>query len=105
LIDCDRFARLLPIQPRWVSWKRRLVSPIMRKSALLSWEAMFSQHLQSSPYIRAEIDSPQAWTLHTLDRGEEFIQCLPQTIAKVEAGDFPAEQAGDYDLQFKYWLD
>ncbi len=104
LIDCHRFSRILPIPPRWVSWKRRLASAFTGKSALLNWEAMLSEYLQTTPYIRAELASSEAWMLHTPDHGSAFIENLPDIIAKVEAGWFPPEQAGDYDLQLDRWL-
>lgn len=104
LIDRRRFASILPIAPRWVSWKRRLASTFTNRSALLNWESMLSQHLETVPYIRAELMSPQAWTLHTPDHGATFIENLPTLVDKVEAGWYPREQAGDYDLQLDRWL-
>ncbi|NER84519.1 MAG: hypothetical protein F6K42_34365, partial [Leptolyngbya sp. SIO1D8] len=52
----------------------------------------------------ATLTDPNAWTLHPIDRGPEFIHHLPEIIHRVEAGDFPQEQAGYYDLKLNPWL-
>ena len=44
-----------------------------------------------------------AWTIDPKDRSAEFIGALPNIIEKIEAGYYPLEQAGHYDLISKYW--
>ena len=103
LFSRERFNSILPIAPVHTSWKRKLLSKITRKSAMERWEFLISLKLQSSKFIRADTSSPRAWTLHPLVRGHEFIEELPNIIRRVEKGDFPEEQRGDYDLNFKAW--
>ncbi|WP_216699443.1 glycosyltransferase family 2 protein [Actinotalea ferrariae] len=41
---------------------------------------------------------PGMWSLHPTMRSEIFYDRLPSVIARVEAGDMPAEQLGDYNI-------
>ncbi|MGG6263567.1 hypothetical protein ACQ4M3_16340 [Leptolyngbya sp. AN03gr2] len=104
LVDRRRLAQLLPLKPEWLSWKRRLLSYYTKKSALQNFEIMVSNRMKETEYIRADLSSSQAWTVHPADHGAAFIQALPQIIQRVEAGRYPSEQVGDYDLQLEAWL-
>jgi hypothetical protein len=115
LIDRQRFDSLLPLKIRWrrynQTWMNHLPVPLQTtltnwtgKGALDSWEVMVSDRLEETQYVRATMDSPRAWTLHPNERSPEFLQALPQIIEKIEAGWYPPEQAGIYDIQVKYWL-
>jgi len=104
LFSKKRLQRLLPIEPKYISWKRRLWQGITGQSALWNWEIMVSEALKTSPLIRADLKNPNCWTLHTPDHGPEFVKNLPEIIQKVEAGWFPASQAGDYDMILKDWI-
>jgi hypothetical protein len=103
LLKKEKFDSLLPMELAWISWKRRLASVVTGKSPLWNWEIMVSKHLQKTGTLRADLASPSAWTLHTPDHGKEFIEALPTVIYQVENGNFPREQAGDYDLNLKLW--
>jgi hypothetical protein len=78
-------------------------SNLTGKGAFDSWEIMVSRKLEQSHYFRGALSNPKAWTLHPKDRSIEFIQALPQIIARIEVGDFPPEQAGHYDLISELW--
>ena len=104
LVNRKRLEQLAPVQPIWLSWKQRLASLFTGKSALQNWEIMISNRLRKTHYLRADLKTSNAWTLHTPDHGSAFIQALPEVIEKVESGDYPPEQAGDYDLQLEAWL-
>jgi hypothetical protein len=104
LVNRQRLGQMLPILPSWVSWKRRLLGMVTGKSALNVWEVMMSEALRSSNYLRADLSSPQAWTLHTPEHGAVFVQALPQVIVGVESGQYPIEQVGDYDLRLEAWV-
>jgi hypothetical protein len=104
LTDRRRFSGFLPLDPTYVSWKRRLLGLLTGQSAMETWEVMVSRKLAATNYIRADLTSPNAWTLHPAVRPPEFYEALPEIIAKIERGWFPPEQAGDYDLQLKTWL-
>jgi hypothetical protein len=104
LVDRNRLTTILPLKPMWISWKRQLLSYFTRKSAMWSWEVMISNRLRETGYIRADLSSPKAWTLHTPDHGEDFIRSLPTVIKSVEAGNYPPAQAGDYDLHLSDWI-
>lgn len=104
LFSKQRLQRLLPIAPKYISWKRRLWQAVSGQSALWNWEIMVSKALNQSPSIRADLKNPNCWTLHTPDHGPEFVMNLPEIIQKVEAGWFPESQAGDYDMVLKNWI-
>ncbi|HBB32108.1 MAG TPA: hypothetical protein DDZ80_18690 [Cyanobacteria bacterium UBA8803] len=115
LMDRHRFDSLLPLSILWRSYKNEILNGLPNsvktalnywtgKGMLDSWEIMVSQRLEETDYIRGVLDSPKAWTVHPKDRGPEFIDALPKIIEKVEAGWYPPEQAGYYDLMLKCWL-
>jgi hypothetical protein len=115
LIQRKRFDQLLPLSVLWRPYRHKLLDYLPNdfktflnyqtgKGYLDSWEVMVSRRLEETQYVRAVLDSPKAWTVHPIDRSPQFIQALPDIIQKVEAGWYPKEQAGLYDLQLKYWL-
>jgi hypothetical protein len=67
------------------------------------WEVMVGYRLPETGMVRADLSSPQAWTLHPEDRGERFEAALPALIARIEAGNFPPGQGGHYDLLLDIW--
>jgi hypothetical protein len=115
LFDRKRFDSLLPLPILWLPYKteslnslptslQTLFNYFFNQGKLGSWEVMVSNRLKQSYSIRANLDNPDAWTLHPRVRGPEFIQALPKIIEKVEAGWYPPEQAGYYDLHLESWL-
>jgi hypothetical protein len=105
LIDRERFAAALPMTPqRRRARRRRLRSGLRRRATLLNWERAVAAKIRETSFIRADLTSPDAWSLHPLDHGEQFRRHLPRIIAAVEAGRFPEEQAGHYDLDLQLWL-
>ena len=103
LIDRRKFEKILPFKPLFVSWKRKLLSTFTRHSAMLNWEQMATARMEQTSFIRADLDSQDAWTLHAPDHGPRFQAALPGIINKLETGWFPPQQAGDYDLRLEYW--
>lgn len=114
LIDRKRFDQLLPLPIVWRSYRRKFLNRLplqgqtilnflTGKGALDSWEIMVSKQLEAADSIRATLANPQAWTLHPKDRSPEFINALPEIIKRIEAGDYPPEQAGHYDLISRLW--
>jgi hypothetical protein len=65
---------------------------------------MVSQRLSETGFMRADLASGEAWTLHTPDHGNAFLEALPRIIKYVEMGWHPSVQAGDFDLQLDAWL-
>ncbi len=103
LLDKDRLKLLLPLSPRFLSWKRRTLARFTGASATLSWEIMVAERLRETGYSRADLSSHDAWALHTPDHGAEFLARLPGILDAVERGYFPAKQAGNYDLDLSIW--
>ncbi|NET31594.1 MAG: hypothetical protein F6K19_06290 [Cyanothece sp. SIO1E1] len=114
LLNRQRFENFLPLKAEWLPSRKKprwmpasletTLSQFTGKGGLQRWENMMSYRLQTTPYFRADLDSPAAWTLHPRGHGPDFVQALPGIIERVEAGDYPIEQAGYYDLLLKYWL-
>lgn len=116
LIQRKRFDQFLPLSVLWRPYRHKLLDYLPNdiktllnyqtgKGFLDSWEVMISRRLEETKYVRAVMDSSKAWTLHPIDRSPQFIQALPDIIKEVEAGWYPAEQAGLYDLQLQPWLE
>ena len=103
LLNRARFKELLPLYPSVASRKMQLQSYLNKRSHLQNWEIMVSQGLEKSRFYRADTAAPDAWALHTPDHGDAFVEALPDIIERVERGEFPAAQGGDYDLRLPLW--
>lgn len=116
LIHRERFDTLLPLPVMWRPFKREwmdrlptaaqtMMSYVTGIGKLDSWEKMVTQALQRrQDWVRVNMDNPKAWTLHPKDRGDRFIRALPDIIRMIEAGEYPPEQAGKYDMILDPWL-
>lgn len=123
LVDRRRFAQLSPIPLSWKFkplWSRSLPHPLQKvsakverlvrkdtgpmKGAIASFEPMTSLRLEQTEYIRADLSTPKAWTIHPVRHSPDFIQALTQLIQLIEKGAYPPEQAGHYDLDLSAWL-
>ena len=115
LINCRRFGQLLPLPIIWrpfrQKWLNRLPVPLQTlysnltgKGKLESWEIMVSRKVEETDYVRGTLANPKAWTLHPKDRSPAFIEALPRIIKRIEAGDYPSQQAGHYDLISELWI-
>ncbi|MGK7953080.1 MAG: hypothetical protein AB4368_30915 [Xenococcaceae cyanobacterium] len=124
LIHRDRFAQLSPIPLMWKHrplFSRYLPEPLQTisaklerrlrgqkgsvKGAIASFEPMTSKKLEMSDYIRADLTSTQAWTIHPAKHGADFIKALPDLINSIEQGKYPLAQAGHYDLILEEWIE
>jgi hypothetical protein len=113
LIDVRRFQSLLPLpllsvgpqqnQVRTVVGEVALTMSQVQPQRLQFWEEMVTARIKDTPYVRADLADPGAWSLHALDHGPEFVSKLPDILAKVEQGVFPIQQAGHYDLELSFW--
>jgi hypothetical protein len=104
LFDKRKFEKLLPLKNYWVSTRRRIFGWVSGESPMLQLEIVITKQFRAFHCHRVDLASPKAWTLHTPDHGSKFIAALPEVIRKVEIGEFPAVQAGDYDLQLEHWI-
>lgn len=115
LLDRKGFEQLFPFPIIWRSFRHKFLDrlPVNLKTGLNyltgkgkldSWEIMVSEKLERTDFVRAVLTNPQAWTLHPKDRSPEFITALPRIIEQIEAGSYPAEQAGYYDLKTELWI-
>ncbi|MGD2179557.1 hypothetical protein [Lusitaniella coriacea] len=115
LINRKGFDDFLPLPIIWRSYRRKFLNSLpvsvktflnnrTGKGDLDSWEIMVSQKLEQTHYFRGVLTNPKSWTLHPKDRSPKFIKALPNIIKRIEAGDYPTEQAGHYDLISELWF-
>jgi hypothetical protein len=102
LVDRRRFDRLLPLRPR-LPLRELLRNYLTARSTMPEWETMIGYRLRETAFVRADLSSTRAWTLHPDDRGERFEAALPSLIEGIEQGIYPAGQGGYYDLQLGLW--
>jgi hypothetical protein len=102
LVDRRRFDRLLPLRPR-LPLIELLRNYLTAHSTMPEWETMIGYRLKETAFVRADLSSTRAWTLHPDDRGERFQAALPSLIERIEQGTYPAGQGGYYDLQLDLW--
>lgn len=124
LVNRNRFANLSPIPLIWKFsplWSRYLPNPLQAlggkierklrsrkgpvQGAIESFEPMSSQRLKETDFVRADLASHQAWTIHPAKHSADFIEALPTLIQLIEKGVYPPGQAGYYDLVLEAWKD
>lgn len=102
LTDRRRLDRLLPLGVGR-SLRRRMKERLTRSNTVPPWEELIGRRLETSRFVRADLDTGHAWTLHSEARGQEWVTMLPSIIRQVEDGWYPPQQAGFYDLQLPAW--
>jgi hypothetical protein len=103
LIERRRFDRVLPLRPR-LPLVELLRNYLTSHNTMPEWETMIGYRLQETGFVRAELMSPRAWTLHPEERGDRFQAALPDLITRIESGSYPVEQGGYYDLLLDLWI-
>lgn len=103
LVHKPRFEQLLPIRPLYTSWRKRITAVFGGPSAYLPWESWVDAALRTSQFYRVHLSNSAAWTLHSPEHSPEWLDMLQKIIEHVEAGHFPPEQAGYYDLNLDAW--
>lgn len=115
LLNKKHFENIFPIKILWAKKQGRKKDKMPRKAIeyfnyftgsgqLESWEITVGARMKEKSFVRADIVNNSTWTLHPPDHGKDFIRILPQIIEKIEKGNFPLEQAGEYDLKLAYWM-
>jgi hypothetical protein len=114
-VDRARLVSLLaPIKPRLPQLRSRrsrlsaspstvprLVRARLRgRSTCASFEDLMSHGMREAGRMRLDFlgKDPGMWSLHPVARTDEFLRALPRLVERVEVGDVPDEQRGDYDL-------
>lgn len=115
LLKRSKLEQLCPMPVLWRCFKRAWMSNLpprvltsvnnwTGRGKLESWEIIMSRQLERMNCVRATLAHPDAWTLHPLKHGPEFVENLPKIIDRIERGEAPQEQVGYYDLQLECWL-
>ena len=103
LIARSRLAELLPLALGHASRRLRLRALLSGHSSYLNWEMMMSRAMRGSGLVRAMLRDRSAWALHCPCHDQAFVSLLPKIVAHVERGEYPAAQAGRYDLDLDRW--
>lgn len=99
LIDLTRFAsrvgRLCLTRPRWRTYPKAEGHP-----RYLPAETAISRALAERSLLRVDFlgGAPGVWALHPPGRSDTFYRELPRLIQRIEAGDIPVAQLGDYEV-------
>ncbi|MEM8806898.1 MAG: hypothetical protein AAGF01_12800 [Cyanobacteria bacterium P01_G01_bin.38] len=115
LLNKQTFDAFLPLPVLWMGYKRDWIKQLpprlltwlnhwTGRGFLDSWEVMVSRELEATDGWRATLANPDAWTVHPIARGPKYINALPDIIRRIEAGAYPPEQAGYYDLNLDLWV-
>lgn len=103
LIHRKRFLELLPMKPRWLSWREPIKSRLFGNGKMLCWETIVEHALEKSNMWRADLMTEKTWSLHPGDRSKEFYELLPRIIESVNRNKFPEVQRGNFDLSLSDW--
>jgi hypothetical protein len=102
LVDRRRFrTRIGSLVPKRPSAFRNSLKAIVEGNPPFDLpEHLFTEAMRSNGLVRREFlgKDPGMWSLHPPYRCEDFYEKLPQLIRRVEAGDIPDAQRGDYDI-------
>jgi hypothetical protein len=104
VVKRSRLARILPVKLQHVSVKRKLAMNLGGRSSILPWETLVDSALKVSPYWSVWLSDVRAWSLHCPEHGARWRNRLQELIARIERGEFPAEQAGRYELLLDAWM-
>jgi hypothetical protein len=97
LIDLDRFrAKVGVLHPEYTPAPRSS----RQSPGAAPLEVWMSKAMRQHGLVRVDLlgADPGMWVLHPPYRGKAFLRDLPDLIARIERGDIPEAQLGDYDL-------
>jgi len=103
LVHRERFLKLLPMKPQWLSWREPYKSRLFGNGKMLCWESTVGNALNKSPFWRVDLITKEAWSIHPGDRSELFYELLPEIVKSIKDGKYPEEQKGHFDLQLDSW--
>lgn len=100
LMDMDRFDRVLPLRRARTGDAVLIRSLLGRRWPNLSLEWMMTAAMQRAGMCRLDFlgREPGMWSLHPPYRSPTFYRELPEIVRRIERGEVPVEQRGDYDL-------
>jgi hypothetical protein len=93
--------RLGPLPLRPPSRLRSRVNAKLRANPAVAFpEDLMTEAMHERGMVRIDLlgRDPGMWTLHPPYRSEKFYEALPELLRRVETGDVPERQRGDYDL-------
>lgn len=102
LLDRERFRRFLPLLQGRVLLEVLAVK-YLRRGYPRAPEIMLFRRLRNAGAWRLNLSSPDAWLLHPHTKPPEYLALLPQIHKHVQAGVYPAEQAGRTEIDVAAW--
>lgn len=100
-VDRSRFVReLCPLPLQRPALRSYLRARLEGHPPLQLPEVTISARMRARGLSRIDFlgSPPGMWSLHPAMRSDEFLAELPRLIERVETGDVPPEQLGDYDV-------
>lgn len=81
-------------------WRKRARARLDGNPPYENLEETFTEAMLRTGGVRIDYlgEEPGMWSLHPLWRSKAFFDALPGLIERVEAGDMPDDQLGDYDV-------
>jgi len=100
-VDRSRFRdRLCPLPFPPISRRERAHAKLHGNPPYETPERLISDAMRGAGVVRIDFlgPAPGMWSLHPPWRSETFYRELPRLIERVETGDLPEEQLGDYEV-------
>ena len=93
-------AALCPLRLLRSPWRKRARARVDGNPPYENLEETFTEAMLRTGDVRIDYlgEEPGMWSLHPLWRSKAFFDALPGLIERVEAGDMPDDQLGDYDV-------
>jgi hypothetical protein len=85
---------------REVAWPARVKGALTRQSMFALPERLITLMMREHRLIRVDQlgEPPGLWAVHPVERSAEFIDALPNIIARIEGGEVTEHQLGRYNL-------
>jgi len=102
LLDRQEISRQLPL----VTGRYRLelfLRKILDRTYPPAFETMLTRKLQSRGFMTRYLVGSEAWYLHPEDKGELFLELLPELLFAVRQGRYPSRQTGCETLDLPAW--
>jgi hypothetical protein len=95
---------------RGIDFNRKVGGMLRLKSLLLPYrpimasEVVIAQHMQARGLRRVDLGGPgQVFSLHPDYKSEGFLAALPAILRRLDAGDVPQAQQGDFEFSDSYY--
>lgn len=103
LLDKQKFNQYLPL-PKGKVLLHLLLRKYGKRAFPIDPEILIFKSMAPRGAKRLLLKNKAAWLLHPTDKGQDFIDLLPQLIEAINRGESPEAQIGYEDLNLKAWV-